>query len=397
MKWTNKGHEFDRVWEMLDINENEPLYFYIFGAGVIGRSLCKSIIKNLQKLKINNVIRGFIDNDVNKQGAVIDNIDVISLDEYLSLGKGKILLAAKQDFLEQMENQLKKHGLKRGKDYFFGAEFCCDYFPLISTYYYNKNYISFAQISLTERCTLKCKHCAHGCFAVDRRKSNDLTIEQVKKSADYFFHQVDYVYKFTLLGGEPLLYSNLVEAIIYIGEKYRNQIDIFYITTNGTLLPNESVIEVCKKYNVSFEISDYTNQVPRLKQRLEKFTEILSKNEINYSILKEEFEWIDFGFQYVKNEDSELISIFDKCKTVCREIRENRYYYCVMARSTSENLGLGVGEEDYLDLDLLQGDDSKKIFFEFSLGYSNKGYLDMCKYCNSMASNVLVPPGEQIE
>ena len=52
-----------------------------------------------------------------------------------------------------------------------------------------------------------------------------------------------------------------------------------------------------------------------------------------------------------------------------------------MARSVSDNLGFGVGKDDYLELADL-GENGKKVFLEFDMGYSQKGYLDMCNFCH---------------
>ena len=66
-----------------------------------------------------------------------------------------------------------------------------------------------------------------------------------------------------------------------------------------------------------------------------------------------------------------------------------------MARSVSDNLNYHIGEKDYLDLDEL---DQKKVLLEFTLGYSEKGYLDMCNYCNGVeARNYPIPAAEQME
>ena len=68
-----------------------------------------------------------------------------------------------------------------------------------------------------------------------------------------------------------------------------------------------------------------------------------------------------------------------------------------MARSVSDNMGLGVGGEDYLDLERLPKDNYKKILLEFNDGYSDKGYLEMCRRCNGAeALHYLIPPAEQI-
>ena len=99
-----------------------------------------------------------------------------------------------------------------------------------------------------------------------------------------------------------------------------------------------------------------------------------------------------------KAEEEELIKVFDECKTPCREIRENKFYYCVMARSVSDNLGYNVGQDDYLDLDKLNGENYKKELLEFTLGYSDKGYLDMCNHCHGAeAKNYPIPAAEQVK
>ena len=58
-----------------------------------------------------------------------------------------------------------------------------------------------------------------------------------------------------------------------------------------------------------------------------------------------------------------------------------------------------VGESEYLDLsELCNNDYGKKIFFEYANGYSEKGYLDMCNYCNGAENyNYIIPAGEQLK
>jgi len=230
--------------------------------------------------------------------------------------------------------------------------------------------------------------------------AEDLSISEVYKSADWFFGKVDYIQEFVLIGGEPLLYKKLGDAIEYIGSKYRKKMTIFCITTNGTIVPSEEVLAACKKYNVLFRISNYTKTLPNLKKHHEKIVAALSKYEISYLLSNPDWEWLDYGFDYVNREcsEDELIKVFSSCDTPCREIRENKYYYCVMARSVSENLGLGVGQEDYLDFKELTGENYKKILLEFNLGYSKKGYLDMCRHCHGKeAKNYPIPVAEQVE
>ncbi len=392
MKWSNKGQELDKYGEIL-VQQflDKEKQIYVFGAGLIGKELCPVFERY-------ECFAGYIDNDKKKQESGVNNVEVISLQEYISSKKsGIIIIAADPKNIPYIKAQLQREGLEEQKDFYEHTEFMRNIFPVLSVYFYNQFYVELAQICLTERCSLKCKACAHGCYAVDAR-SQDMSIEMAKKSADCFFDKVDVIKEFVLIGGEPFLYKELGEIITYIGERYREKIIDFTITTNGTILPKQEILELCGKYNVVIRISNYSSTLRYLEGKYEKLTEKLKENGISYILGTADYQWMDYGFETVnRNWDKrELIQVFDKCKIPCREIRGNRYYYCVMARSISDNLNFGLGKEDYLDLNKIKKED-KKILLEFEMGYSDKGYLDMCNHCyGAEAINHPVPVAEQL-
>lgn len=391
MKWKNKRHEQDNYARQLIANLQNRKKYYIFGAGVLGKALLPLIIAYKQVVE-------FIDNSVEKQAHKMNGVEVISFGRYLQKKDGLIIVAASRKNTPVIVEQLEAAQLKRGIDFWLYQEFTDYIFPIISVYQYNKLYLTIAQISLTERCSLKCKKCAHGCYAVDNKTAKDMTLEQVYVSADSFFRKIDYVREFVLIGGEPLLYRQLSETIQYIGTHYRKQIGVFSITTNGTIMPDDEILKNCRQYNVMFRISNYSGTIPRLAEAYDRLTVKLREQGIEYVLGRAEAEWTDYGFDHLNRgaSEEELIKVFDDCRTPCREVRENRFYYCVMARSVSENTGIGVGENDYLDLDALQGEDYKKELLEFNLGYSDKGYLDMCNYCyGSECTKHGIPAAEQ--
>ena len=391
MKWTNKGHEIEKA----DISFSNGFHkkVYIFGAGKIGRTTGLT-------LTALGLLGGYIDNDRERQGTVFLDRLVISLEEYLRFeDEPAIVVACAEKHALEIEKQLKQKRLIRGKDYFFCEEFHNKILPIISTLYLDKVYIRLAQITLTERCSLKCKKCAHACYNVDG-SAEDMDLLAVYNSADNFFSKVDLVNEFVLIGGEPLLYKHLLQAIEYIGKKYRNQMGVYCITTNGTIVPNEEVLRACQKYQVLFRISNYSKAIPRLKKSQQKLIAALEKYQIEYKLAIEDGNWIDYGFEYLNKEmdEKKLIETFDKCLTPCREVRENKLYFCVMARSVSDNLHLEEGQGDYLDLDKLHGENYKRELMEFNLGYSEKGYLDMCHRCHGMdAINYPIPVAEQLD
>lgn len=393
MRWKNKGHEVEQYAKELMLNQNTQKKYYIFGAGFLGKSVASV-------LQFYGCMTLFIDNDVAKQRSKVDGIGVISLEDYLHIKDGQIVVAVSVRNSHVIIKQLENHSLQHEKDFWMYDEFVNYIFPIVSTYCYDKSFVSLAQISLTERCSLKCKKCAHGCSYVENNEANDLILDQVYKSADSFFSKIDFVREFVLIGGEPLLYKELAQVIRYIGERYRNQMGIYCITTNGTIIPKDDILEVCRKYNVLFRISNYSKQIPRVKGIYQCLMSCLDRHNVSYILGNDEFEWFDYGFDYVNRnaEKEELIKVFDLCRTPCREVRENRFYYCVMARSVSDNLKFNIGQDDYLDLDKLNGEGFKKELLEFTLGYSEKGYLDMCNHCNGAdAKNYPIPAAEQME
>jgi len=393
MRWNKPEKENDFLGLNLYKKYQQVKDIFVFGAGYLGR-------KTKEQLDIFGCNIKFIDNDQKKQQEGYCGCEVYSLERYLKEGQeGIIILAVNPKNTVEIAEQLEKEGLVSEYDFYKYEEWNAKGFCIFVAYCLNKSFMELAQICVTERCTLKCKKCAHGCYAV-KNNAKDLSIEQVVNSADNFFKYVDYITEFVLIGGEPLLYTDLVKAVEYIGENYRSQIGIFSITTNGTILPSEELLEVCKRYDITFRISNYSGQVSWLREKYIKIITLLVDNSIKYTISEEEHEWMDYGFESVnRGENPEILEqVFDACKTPCREVRENRLYFCVMARSVSDNLGFEIGQSDYLDFDeLSKYEYPKRVLLEFNQGYSEKGYLEMCNHCNGAeAINYIIPAAEQL-
>lgn len=393
MKWNNKFHQLDEEAKQVLENYQRHEKCYIFGAGIIGREL-------LEVLKHFGCFEAFIDNSQEKIQVGYLGEAVISLQQYIDRGnKGTIIIAASESNQNVIKRQLELVGKQDKQDFYIYDEFLNYYFPIICAYLYKKVFMNIAQVSVTERCTLKCKKCAHACHLVNM-SSEDMKVNDVKETIDVFFSKVDYIKEFVLIGGEPLLYQQLEDIVSYVGECYRKKINIFCIVTNGTIIPNNSMLAVCKKYNVWFRISNYSRQVPQIIKLHEKLEKALSQYDVMYIIERPEHLWRDYGFEYVDNGNNEqtLIKVFDHCKTVCREMRYNRFYYCVSARAVAENMGKNVGESDYLDFNQLDKEFYIKQILEYNLGFSEKGYLDMCRFCHgSQAYKYPILAAEQVK
>ena len=393
MKWKNREHEFDDI--VIDYrNRYENKDFFVFGTGIVARGY-KGSFRYFGRLK------GFVDNNKDKYGQCFLGKEIISFAEWLLKYKNDtfLLICVGEKNYGDIKLQLLQHGLLEGRDFIWHAKFVNEIFPVMMHYDNGGIFLPLVQISLTERCTLKCKKCAHACYRVPN-SAMDLSLEDACRSADMLFLFVDYVKEFVLIGGEPLLYKTLAKVIEYIGSKYRDKIDIFSITTNGTITPNDEVLNLCKKYNVLFRISNYSKTLEWINDRHKKLVSKLEERDIEYVLAPSDRMWKDYGFEYVdrKGSPQELVDVFDRCKTPCHEIRGDKFYYCVMARSVSENMGRNVGVDDYLDLSKLHPIRDKRLVFEYMMGYSDKGYLDMCNYCHGADSEkYIIPVAEQIK
>ena len=380
MKWKRRAHEFDGEFEIYKKQRLLSKEVYIFGAGEIGKTF-SSIVNRFGRLN------GFIDNDGRKQGTMYCGFSVISLQKYLdkkAYENSIILLCLKESYSKEVKKQLEEYGLVENEVFFTKDEYE-KRLRIVLFFERNILYLPLAQISLTERCTLRCKKCAHACNLVSPQKA-DLTLKEAMESADFFFKYVDYIDEFVLIGGEPLLYLQLPKIADYIGENYRKRIGIFSITTNGTILPNEELLSVCNIHNMLFRVSNYEESIPRMKERLDAFRAKVESQGVACVIGKPGMDWTDYGFDYVdrKATPEELEKVFDACRTSCHEVRKNRFYFCVMARSVAENMNRDIGADDFFDFSMVDEGTGKKEFFEYTMGYSEKGYLDMCNYCHGI-------------
>lgn len=109
---------------------------------------------------------------------------------------------------------------------------------VIKSYIFNSPPLRYVDFALDFACNLRCKHC----FAVSLRRENRrrLTIDEYRNIAEQCMKLGSV--NFSFQGGEPLLFGQL-SKIIPVFKPERNVISV---TTNGTLLTEDKVLELKK-------------------------------------------------------------------------------------------------------------------------------------------------------
>lgn len=384
MKWKNKGHEFDIVYE----NISQKKAFYLFGAGDYGNQFIQAFCDEINFL-------AFIDNDKKKQNTVIHTLDCISLEDVKINKDVGIIVTMSQIARAVPIIQLENKGLIRNRDYFLIEEFISIY----NVYKYNKVYFSSISFLPSTACNLNCRHCLN--FNPFAHKFYVRDWEDLKNDVDLFFKCVDHIMLFHVSGGEPMIYKYTADIIDYIDKNYGNQIDTLRTVTNGTVVPSDEILKKLSKCKVEITVDDYREAVPQFKKNFDLLIEKLKEYQIRYYVNKVD-AWIDLApektdYSYLSEE--EMIAHRSGCNQSWQELREGKLYSCNYAAYATV-AGI-AGEQDVEEVFDLRNftSDKKKELVEFRLGYTNKGYTNFCRKCKGFTAenNVGVVPALQME
>lgn len=379
MKWKNKGHEFDGLGEQI----KNISAIYLFGAGVHGKTAFEKY-----NHKIN--IKGFIDNDQNKQGNKFCGLSVIAPKEVqLACGEG-IVITIKPSSTETVKAQLETLGIT---DVFLMQVF----FPILDAYKFEEICIPSISFLPTTVCNLKCKHCLN--FSPYVKKHQVRPLRQLTNDLDLLFSNIDSLLLLHISGGEPFTYPHIAELINYIAKNFKEKLGRLEMTTNGTVIPSERLLESIKSANLQVILDDYRKSIPVQFNKHDEIVNLFNEYGIDFRIQNVD-SWIDLAPftepDSAKNEE-ELRRRFDTCAVPWQEYRDGKLWLCNYAAyaEIAEIQSTGIGES--FDLTAMTSDRIREAV-EFRLGYSEKGYADFCKRCSGYNNNSnLVMVAEQLQ
>ena len=304
-----------------------------------------------------------------------------------------IIITMSQIARTKVITQLTKAGFTADKDFFLIEEFLSVYYA----YKYNKVYFSSISFLPSTRCNLNCRYCLN--FNPFAKEFFVRDLPSLKMDVDLFFQCVERIMLFHISGGEPFLYKNITDIIEYIDSNYGNKIDKLRTVTNGTIIPSDKVCNKLSKCNIEVTIDDYTNALPKTKNKLDMLVKKFKEYGIKHYINKVD-NWINLAPEatdFSNMPEDFLIKHRDECTQSWQELRNGKLYNCNYA-SYASVAGI-AGEEDIEEVyDLSQYNSSKaKELIEFRLGFTTKGYTNFCKTCRGFKStnNIDVPAAMQ--
>lgn len=256
----------------------------------------------------------------------------------------------------------------------------------------------------TVACDLKCRLCSnYSPYYLDRKH---YSIDYLRETLRRYFTVVSYVRKLMITGGEPLLYPALGEFVMEL-RKYRGQIGTFGIITNGTLLPDETLLTAVTDFGCDFHFL-IDNYGPDLSRRAEELDALLTRRNIEHTMHNYRGDsphcggFVDFGNLRVKRAvtKEDMRRRFAKCAFpkafhFCFDLVGGIMFPCNPCRRCKE-LGIVDDPSEYVDLfdDSLTPEEQR----EKIAAIYQRDSLAACAYCDGMCEDSpRFPAAQQLE
>lgn len=262
-------------------------------------------------------------------------------------------------------------------------------------------HLSNTTLVVTLRCNLKCKLCAVSAPYYTEPPHYSFTF--LAKSIDQYFQAVDYVDKFTVNGGEPMLHRELPDIMAYL-VKYIDKIGTLEIITNGTVAPDERLLQslsLSDKIDILVDNygADLSKKVPQI---VDGFNAYGIRHRVRTYYGKEAHcgGWVDLLDLSKKDRSPEETEhIYKHCAYPgpfhCFVMIGGKAYICGVYKRC-ESLGIIPDQpNEYVDFSgnaLPVAETKEKI-----RNFYNRKFFSACEYCNGFCDDSKrYAPAEQL-
>jgi organic radical activating enzyme len=228
--------------------------------------------------------------------------------------------------------------------------------------------LNYLEIHLADHCNLNCKGCSHFSPLAQKQFTD---IKSYKKDMGQLHLLFASIHKLVLLGGEPLLNSQINE-FLNITRSFFSKSKII-IVTNGSLLPKmpEEFWKTCKACSVDIDISIY----PPLKSKESYLIELVKEKNLRVSVhLVDSFQAF-----YNPKGDTFVKQAFKTCQKRMSTpmLKEGKIYICPKPATINyfnQKFGLKLPDSGFVD-----------IYSSILNGWKIKEFLNkpssICSFC----------------
>ena len=180
-------------------------------------------------------------------------------------------------------------------------------------------------------------------------------------------------------------------------KKEEGKIGFIRLVTNGTICPEQEVIESLTRgtYVLVSNYETIFNDYQR-KQR-DKLIEAFEKSGVTYYLVEPDFEWFDMGDCKKRKcmTKEQLQKAFTTCNFKnCTGIYEGKMYRCGRCYSLEKTLQMTSNEVECIDFTKIHSkQELKDKLYKFYCAREVTG----CLYCNAPEDRVKIPVAEQLE
>jgi organic radical activating enzyme len=392
MKWVNKGHEFDALGAVFQKNNK----LFLVGTAEDNEALCGKLdflgiaietspLLKGRKSKLSELFYLLLSLLPSMPSGRISRITRRGGSESDKGGKTVIINHPNKFYAGYVLGQFTMTGKYiKNENVFLVNDFMEKYLSVFAIYVCGKVYLYNIGIIVTTLCNLNCKYCLN--FTPYNRNMKHRPLDELKNELDILFPCVDRLANLSISGGETMLYPNVEDLLQYISDRYRNKIDNIGIGTNGTIIPSDELCMTLRKSKVTVYADNYSKSIPRLKTLYKKFIERMTKYDIEHKqiYIKQFYKTFPPLKNYSLYDDRHLSDRFDKCIQVHYQDQKNGCIAACCYAAYAREAGLiDESKDDYYDINNFPHSmQSKKELVEFRLGFTNKGYVEFCKFCN---------------
>lgn len=257
------------------------------------------------------------------------------------------------------------------------------------------NKIRFLVLWVGTRCTLKCKDC---CNLIPYLRQRSYETNNVIENLNYITKEIE-IELLQIQGGEPFTHKDLDKIILScVNNEHIHRIEI---ASNGTIMLNEKIIELVKKYQdkVTVRFSDYMYGKKNRKSIEQKLLKNYGLKVEKYDFIYDTGEWFDLGGFERKKEGNikKIKQTYENCPNKsCWTLADNYFAGCGRMISYLELYNETIDGNNILDILKMRNENQsfKSAFQVFEKNYRT-GVSDLCGYCE--IGEQLIPAGIQLK